>query len=184
MNLLNDEKTPKALGKREIVWIGIGNLFLMILSFSIGFWMGEEEPAGVDSDSSETSKVPSFAPPVPSVEEDSAVTSYSFYKTLEQKRESVSPLETGKPAMDSMAQDLLFTVQVGAYQDQRAAENLKSSLKSKGYSVYTEEGSFSGGSKIYRVRVGKYKEREKAQMLAIQLEKEERLATFVTLVNP
>ena len=146
--------------------------------------MGGEELESVDSDSSETSKVPSLAPPVPSAEEDSAVTSYTFYKTLEQKRESVPSLETGKPAVDPLTQDLFFTVQVGAYQDQRAAENLKSSLKSKGYSVYMEEGAFSGGNKIYRVRVGKYKEREKAQTLAIQLEKEERLATFVTLVNP
>ncbi len=185
MDFSTREKTPKAFGKREMVWIGIGNVFLMVLVFSVGFWIGKNGSLKTDRGSLETPEIGTLAPPIPPAgEEAPAMTHYSFYKTLDQKKGELLPLETEGPREDPLSKGLIFTVQVGAYQDQRAAENLKNSLKSKNYSVYLEENSFSGTSKIYRVRVGKYKEREKAQALAIQLEKEERLPTFVTLVNP
>lgn len=171
------------IGGHEKVWLGIGGLLSMILTFSVGYWIGRE--GVLDSDGREC--------PVPLQTKSETFSSatgkrvgseenYSFYETLESKESSrVDSLKAEDSSPTEASRRLLFTVQVGAYQDRRAAEALMERLQAKGHIVYLTEGHLAERGKVYRVRVGQFKEREEAQEKAMELEKEERLPTFVTL---
>jgi cell division septation protein DedD len=70
-----------------------------------------------------------------------------------------------------------YTIQVGAFSRHSQARRLEQKLSKKGYHV---EVVRSGGEKtIYRVRVGKYRDRKAAEVAAIRLTRTEGLKTFV-----
>ncbi len=70
-----------------------------------------------------------------------------------------------------------YTIQVGAFSRHSQARRLQQKLSKKGYHV---EIVRSGGEKtIYRVRVGKYRDRKAAEVAAIRLTRAEGLKTFV-----
>ena len=62
-----------------------------------------------------------------------------------------------------------FTVQVGAFLDQKRSENLVLELKSKGQYGYIVETTDSEGQKFYRVRIGELTSLEKAKRLRSKL---------------
>ncbi|PYS04666.1 MAG: septal ring lytic transglycosylase RlpA family lipoprotein [Acidobacteria bacterium] len=64
----------------------------------------------------------------------------------------------------------VFAVQVGAFEDERAAENLKKRLEVKYASVTIQ--TFPGEKTLYRVRVGREPNLQAAEKLASQLEKQ------------
>jgi cell division septation protein DedD len=71
-----------------------------------------------------------------------------------------------------------FAVQVGAFGDRRAADELVASLRSERLPAYVAEGA-RGESAPYRVRVGPYPTREQASDEAARLQKRRRLPTWV-----
>lgn len=73
----------------------------------------------------------------------------------------------------------VYAVQVGAFENPKAAENLKQQLEKKypGVSV-----SYSGEKTVYRVRIGREPDIGAAQKLASQLKKDD-LQPFVVRVN-
>ena len=74
----------------------------------------------------------------------------------------------------------MFAVQVGAFENQGAAEDLKRRLEKK-YSAVTVQ-AFSGEKTVYRVRIGEEPDLQAAERLASQLEKEA-LKPFVVRIN-
>lgn len=74
----------------------------------------------------------------------------------------------------------IYAVQVGAFENQRAAEDLKRQLERKypGVTVQT----FPGDKTVYRVRIGREPDIQAAQKLATQLRKED-FQPFVVRVN-
>ncbi len=74
----------------------------------------------------------------------------------------------------------VYAVQVGAFENPRAAEDLKQQLEKKYPRVSVE--SYSGEKTVYRVRIGLEPDIGAAQKLASQLEKDD-LQTFVVRVN-
>ena len=72
--------------------------------------------------------------------------------------------------------DSTFAVQVGAFENQRAAEDLKERLQRKYPAVRIQ--TFAGDKTIYRVRVGQERDLQAAEKLASQLRKED-LKPFV-----
>ncbi len=84
------------------------------------------------------------------------------------------PEESGAPA------GVLYGVQVGAFESRRAAEDLKKDLERK-YSSVTIQ-TVTGDKTLYRVRVGREKDLDKANDLASELRKEE-FQPFVVRVN-
>lgn len=74
-----------------------------------------------------------------------------------------------------------YTIQVGAFEDQAAAEKLAGYLKQKGYPSYILLKTVSGKGTFHRVRIGRYPERAEAEQTAKLLEEREGASTFITL---
>ena len=73
---------------------------------------------------------------------------------------------------------LYFSIQVGAFSRKRNAENLANRLRKKGYSVDIVS-PVPGKSRLYKVKVGKFKTRSAALKTAQKLRRNEKLDTAV-----
>ncbi len=93
-------------------------------------------------------------------------------------RLKILKLETSAKALavSAAAGNARFAVQVGAFESQRAAEDLKDRLEKKYLSVTVQ--TFVGDKTLYRVRVGREPDLQAAERLASQLRKED-LKPFV-----
>jgi rare lipoprotein A len=74
----------------------------------------------------------------------------------------------------------MFAVQVGAFENQRAAEDLKQKLEKKYSAVIVQ--AFAGEKTVYRVRIGQEPDIQAAEKLASQLKKDA-LKPFVVRMN-
>ena len=70
-----------------------------------------------------------------------------------------------------------YTVQVGAFSKLKEAEKLKDKLENKGYTVMIWESN--SNKKLYKVWVGKFKDKSAAKVTANKLYRNERLKTFI-----
>jgi cell division septation protein DedD len=71
-----------------------------------------------------------------------------------------------------------FSIQVAALRERGEADVIVKRLASKGYPAYVVAPA-KGSASIYRVRVGKYKERREADTIAAKLQKEEQFKPWV-----
>jgi DedD protein len=71
------------------------------------------------------------------------------------------------------------SVQVGAFADSRAAEQLAVSLRGAGLPVYVSPSAAAEGAQRWRVRVGPLATREEADRIATRLKTKEKLPTWV-----
>jgi cell division protein FtsN len=76
----------------------------------------------------------------------------------------------------------VFTVQAGAFNDPYNAKSLKTRLNKKGYHAFITTSS-SKERRIYKVLVGKFSNRGKAEILSAKIKRAEGLQTFVTLLK-
>lgn len=81
---------------------------------------------------------------------------------------------TGEPPGDG------FAVQVTALRDHSEANAIVKRLAGKGYPAYVLPPPAGGAAAVYRVRVGKYKNRREAEDVAARLEKEEQFRTWIS----
>ncbi len=72
-----------------------------------------------------------------------------------------------------------FAIQVAAYSARSEAEGLVKRLVGKGYAVYLVSPQ-AGQPAMFRVRVGKFKERAEAERVATRLEREEQFKPWIT----
>jgi DedD protein len=72
-----------------------------------------------------------------------------------------------------------LSVQVGAFAESRAAEQLAESLRGAGLPVYVSPSAEAEGQKRWRVRVGPVATREEAERIASRLKTKEKLPTWV-----
>ena len=72
-----------------------------------------------------------------------------------------------------------LSVQVGAFAESRAAEQLATSLRSSGLPVYVSPSAAAAGDQRWRVRVGPLATREEADRIAARLKSKEKLPTWV-----
>ena len=70
-------------------------------------------------------------------------------------------------------------MQVGAFAESRAAEQLAQSLRSSGLPVYVSPSAAAEGEQRWRVRVGPVATREEAERIASRLKSKEKLPTWV-----
>lgn len=85
-----------------------------------------------------------------------------------------APAAPARPA--AAAKTGKFSVQVGAFADRAAADELSASLRKAGYSVYLSD---SQRGARWRVRVGPHRTREAAEITAKRLEAKQQLPTWV-----
>jgi DedD protein len=71
-----------------------------------------------------------------------------------------------------------FAVQVGAFGESRAAEELAQTLRGKGFAAYVSPGATAAATR-WRVRVGPFPSRPAAEKAAGRLAAEEKLPTWV-----
>src|SRR2546422_2458605 len=100
-------------------------------------------------------------------------------REIDMVRAGVAPVKL-KVLKQGQAARTVYCVQVGAFENLRAAEVLKQQLEKK-YPAVTVQ-SFAGETTIYRVRIGREPDIQAAQKLAGQLRKDD-LKPFVVRVN-
>jgi cell division septation protein DedD len=66
-------------------------------------------------------------------------------------------------------------VQVGAFSDRRAADQLIARLRSDGFQAYAS----AGAGNAWRVRVGPFRDRSAADQAAARLKRDQKLPTWV-----
>ena len=72
-----------------------------------------------------------------------------------------------------------FAVQVMTFPDRQGADTLAKELIKKGYPAFVAGPVPSGGRTIYRVRVGKYRDRHEAESVSHRLETEEQFKPWI-----
>jgi cell division septation protein DedD len=70
-------------------------------------------------------------------------------------------------------------VQVAAVRERTEADTIAKRLSTRGYRAYVMAPS-DGAPRVYRVRVGKFKERREAEEVAGKLQKEEQFKPWIT----
>ena len=100
-------------------------------------------------------------------------------REIDMARAGVAPVKL-KVLKEGQTARTVYCVQVGAFENLRAAEVLKQQLEKK-YPAVTVQ-SFAGETTIYRVRIGREPDIQAAQKLAGQLRKDD-LKPFVVRVN-
>lgn len=73
-----------------------------------------------------------------------------------------------------------YTVQVGAFTNITHARSLKKELYKKGYPAYISPSNSNGQDRLYKVSVGKFSNRKKAEFLSDKLTETQSNHTFVT----
>ncbi len=77
----------------------------------------------------------------------------------------------------------LYTVQAGAFRNQRDADSLMLKLKKKGYAAYVRKDTGSKGITLFKVRIGEFTDKKKAETLARELKKTQGLNAFAAVKN-
>ena len=107
-----------------------------------------------------------------------------------QPKEAVSLGETAKTEKETKEKSLqpqkpskaLFTVQVGAFSNVSYAKSLKMRLHKKGYNASITISKSKKDGRLYKVWIGKFRDREKAETIAAQIKREEGMQTFVVVL--
>ncbi len=72
-----------------------------------------------------------------------------------------------------------YSVQLGAFREERQAQALAKKFKEKGYDAFIQPGVTKDNSPIYRVLVNKYEDRKAAQKMAGEIQTKEQVKTIL-----
>jgi cell division protein FtsN len=89
---------------------------------------------------------------------------------------SAPPAQSAPPAASSEATG--FAIQVAALRQRAEAESVARGLSTKGYPAYVMNPD-AGAPAVFRVRVGKFKDRREAESIAARLQKEEQFKPWI-----
>jgi cell division septation protein DedD len=130
----------------------------------------------VKEDLSYPNRLSSAAPPaetLPTPRADTAQESASA------RAESKAPPPERRMASASNAPDASgFAIQVAALRQRAEAESVARGLTTKGYPAYVMNPD-AGAPAVFRVRVGKFKDRREAESVAARLQKEEQFKPWI-----
>ena len=130
---------------------------------------------------------PSTTPPAPPDE-------LSYYDRLQRQGappENLKPAESERRALQAASAPVAppesaaepegagFAVQVAALRERREADSIVQRLIGKGYPAYVLAPANGSPAAVYRVRVGKFKDRREAEEAATSLEKEEQFKPWI-----
>jgi cell division septation protein DedD len=100
---------------------------------------------------------------------------------------SIQHQEGGKSvsseAVDSSHKKVVYTVQAGAFKNQKDAELVKVKLEEKGYNILIKKDKVSKGNVLFKVRVGEFERKTEAEVFALKLKKADGLNAFATVKN-
>ena len=123
---------------------------------------------------------PDVAAPAPASPPSTTATQATAQRSATRKpaEHSGAGAQRGEAERSSLKPEGRFSVQVGAFAEGRAAEDLAATLRGKGYQAHVSAGAGAGSTR-WRVRVGPLPSREAADRAATRLKAEERLPTWV-----
>ncbi len=135
---------------------------------------------------------------------------FTFYKVLNSKEGDIIPLNVqpsksvpqieqyAEPRQDEKMEridseivkkiesrdkeDMIYTIQIGALRQEKAANELASNIRSKGFAPYITKENSSGTPPVYKVMIGKFLSMVDAQEVAAVL-KREGYATYVLKIS-
>ncbi len=84
------------------------------------------------------------------------------------------------PPQDSLIVEEGFTVQVMSLRDRAAAERVVAGLVGKGYEAFVAPSVEGASVQVFRVRIGRYSDREEAEQIKSRLEQNEKLKPWIT----
>jgi len=136
----------------------------------------------LDEDGSDDEVLPPAPRNVPNVP--AAIAAGAASKQLEQARKHDKLIADAMPHEPSGARAPLgkegeFTLQVISYDSRPAAEAFASSLRARGHEAFVTAGEVEGRGRYYRVRLGPFKTKERADDYRRQFEARERMNTIV-----
>jgi cell division septation protein DedD len=100
------------------------------------------------------------------------------------KETSQKPAVKDSPvsAEDKKSDRPLYAIQLAAFKSSAEAETIRKKYAKKGYTTYIITLDSKKG-KIYKVKTGEFRDRKKAEVMSLKLNKTEKLKTFITLKN-
>lgn len=122
-------------------------------------------------------------PAQPPVTKDAPPATASSAKTPAPKTAAPPPASTVPPAPSAPtpaapAAAGEWAIQLASFSSKKNADDLTAFLVQKGFRAFVEQGG-QGGDKVYRVRIGPEKERERADALRERVERETQLRAIV-----
>ncbi len=93
---------------------------------------------------------------------------------------STPPAQSSTAAPGNVSQPTpkpFYSVQLGAFREERQAHALTKKFQEKGYDAFTQPGVTKDKSRIYRVLVNKYEDRKAAQKMAGEIQTKEQVKT-------
>ena len=88
------------------------------------------------------------------------------------------------PAQDSTsAETTLYTVQLGAFRSLAEARACKKKYSQKDLKISITTSTNDKKEKVYKVRAGEFRDRKKAEMLSLRLNKTGKLKTYITSLD-
>jgi DedD protein len=136
---------------------------------------GSEAPASAAEDLSYPARLGSAAPPREVLREAPAAPPGPAARTATAPPATPAPAASGvpnEPAGDG------FAIQLAALGKREEAEGIVRRLAGKGYSAYLMAPA-AGAPAVYRVRVGKFKDRREAESVSARLQKEEQFKPWI-----
>jgi cell division septation protein DedD len=177
-----------------------GFLVASVAIFLFGIWVGRDMADQRTAKQEQVVHLPVGSPPpstkvVASATETPLRLALAFTATPQAEKPSPTPTSPPEATPTKLAPMVVWgatptrraaaeaggwTVQVGAMTDPVQAVMLARRLRAKGYDAYTTQGPI-GGVVWYRVRVGRFADRESAKAMETRLQKEEQIeAAYVS----
>ena len=102
-------------------------------------------------------------------------------RTTEQTKQLQPLQKTMQNRQAAKPSNQVFTVQAGIFQKETNAKNLKKMLHEKGYDASIITSKSKNGLTLFRVCIGQFNDRKKAEDIAKKIKDKESMPTFVTV---
>lgn len=99
-------------------------------------------------------------------------------KSIQNEKTSEASLRPAAEAMKQEHKSGVYTVQAGAFKNEKEAEVLKTKLEKKGYNIYILKERKPKKGVLFKVRVGDFETKKEAEIFAVKLNKTEGLQSF------
>ena len=123
-----------------------------------------------------------FQPPVPK-EEQNVAANESRDTNVKSDSKSTAKAKPTKPSLDQRSLPKAWVVQLGSFQSQKRAQELRDKLLAEDYKAYSRPVNTSKG-KFYRVFVGPYIEKSSAESAKKRVDKAYKVSSRILTFSP
>jgi cell division septation protein DedD len=182
--------------KKSAILIFAGGLLAGTLLFVSGYKLGLDRGASrarAELEKQSTAQAVAAAgsqpSPAPASPEPPAVEPGVASQTAGEPAQSAVQPDAGsqdgapRPAVETSTSKAGYSVQIGAFQSEDAAQQLQQKFSGRGYSTYLFQGRDSAGQDWYAVRIGRFRELEPATRVAVTFTLKEKAPAHVRPID-